>query len=343
MSTVEDEIAGWERNHPIELGILRNAFGDAWIRTAIGECIGATFMTKYHPLGWKLFQASGANLNEVLWLARFISIFGTDEKIGVLIDQLKNRDEYDTAFSHLITAYQFKRAGWKVKLEYDNRPKCVDLLVTKGGEVAYVEHSQKMLPLTPIFDHRVMMGILNRMLPPYHIVKAKLVFTGDGNEEEVIKLINQNKPVISGAQQSIKLESKNFRIEMEKKKVSKLEETRSMVTTHDERPIKSYADRLLKKILAEHEQTKSKVALRVVVLQILGPPAAEMWNDILKEVHKRLCGLPSRPDVVLMFMKRWGSSDALYWDEVGFLTTTQRGRNAFEETAQFMLDHERLE
>jgi hypothetical protein len=341
--SVDDEISGWRKDYPIEFEILCNAFGEDWIRGAIGECVGATAMTKYHPLGWKMFQSSGANLKEVLWLAKFFELFGSDPKIGTLIDQLKNRDEYDTAFSHLITAYQFHRAGWKVKLEYDNRPKCVDLMITKKGEVAYVEHSQKMLPLAPPFDHRVMMGVLNRMLPPYKKIRAKLIFTGDGNEEEVVGLIQKNRELIAGDQESIVLKSENFRIEMQRKSVEKLEETESFVTTHDERPVKSIAERLLKKIRAEHEQTKSAIALRVVVLQILGRPSAQVWEESIKEVHRRLSGLPSKPDVVLIFKKSWNQDDDLFWDAVGYMTTTQRGKDAFDDTVQFMLDHEKLD
>jgi predicted DNA binding CopG/RHH family protein len=341
--SIEDEISGWKRNHPVEFEILRNALSEEWIRKAIGECEGATVMTKYHPLGWKFFQASEANLAEVLWLSKFFSLFGSDKKIGVLIDQLKNKDEYDSALTHLITAYQFHRAGWKVQLEYDNRPKCVDLLVTKNGELAYVEHSQKMLPLAPPFDHRVMMGVMNRLLPPYHKIRAKLIFTGDGTEEEVVALIKKNADALTGDQENITMQSENFRIEMQKKKVEKLENTESFVTTHDERPAKSVAERLLKKIREEHEQTKSRIALRVVVLQILGPPSAQVWLDAIKKVHRRLNGLPSKPDVVLMFMKRWNSNDELFWDAVGFMTTTQRGKDAFDETVDFMLKHEKLE
>jgi hypothetical protein len=44
-----------------------------------------------------------------------------------------------------------------------------------------------------------------------------------------------------------------------------------------------------------------------------------------------------------MFMKRWNSNDELFWDAVGYMTTTQRGKDAFDETVDFMLKHEKLE
>lgn len=78
--SLEDEIAGWQRDHPVEFGILCNAFGDAWIQQAIAECIGASSMTKLHPLGRKMFFSSNGNLAEVLLLAKFFSIFGADGK-----------------------------------------------------------------------------------------------------------------------------------------------------------------------------------------------------------------------------------------------------------------------
>jgi hypothetical protein len=87
--SIEDEITGWKRNYPVEFEILKNALSEEWIRKAIGECVGATVMTKYHPLGWKMFQASEANLVEVLWLAKFFSLFGSDKKIGCINKSVK--------------------------------------------------------------------------------------------------------------------------------------------------------------------------------------------------------------------------------------------------------------
>lgn len=175
--------------------------------------------------------------------------------------------------------------------------------------------------------------------PSFDFHHAKLVFTGDGKEEELVKLIKDNTEAVRKEKDRIVIASQNFRVEIVKNNNGTME---SSVTIHDERPSKSLAERLLKKIMTEHKQTKSGVALRVVSLQVLGHPSPQEWLSASREIHTRLCGMSSRPDAVFVFQKRW-SGEYLFWDEVGFWTTIEKGRIALEPTSQFLLNHERLE
>lgn len=334
--SLEDKIIWWKKNYPIEFNILENAFGKNWIEENISLCIGATENTEYHRLGWMLFQSSEGNLEEVLLVAKYLSTFGSDKNISTLIIQLKDKDEYHPAFAHLSIAYQFHKAGWTITLEFNNSPYVVDFMATKSGEVIFVECSEKIIsPSLPFENEKFMKFMARNVASNFGLVNVKIIVTGDdGSIQEAVSLIKQNSKLVRNCKDSIMISSENFRFE-----ISITDKT--FVSLHDERQKKSLAERLMDKINKEHKQTKSKLATRIVALQILGRPKQPDWDNTLEELHKRYSGRESKPDAILFFKKRWDGNH-FFLNCLGFLAHNQKGV-VLEETYDFIHRNDMLE
>ena len=160
---VPEDIKWWQDNYPSEYGILSNALGTEWLIESVSRCIGVKWNQDYHPLAWNVFSHNEENFSEVLLVVNLLKTFSSDPQITTIIRNLKNQDDYRQTLLHLMIAYQFFRAGWKISLEIPSQSGKVDFMATQSGEVLFVECSEKMLNAPMPFNERAFLLISSKI------------------------------------------------------------------------------------------------------------------------------------------------------------------------------------
>jgi hypothetical protein len=294
------EMMWWQENHPSEYAVFTNALGIAWIQDELKACMGIA-RKDHHRLVWCIYHPTEGNFEEVMMVVKLLETFGADPKINYLIQQLRNTDGYHDAICHLLVAYQFKKFGWKISLEIPNGNRVVDFMATKSGELAYVECSRKLVHAPLPFDtDRTIGAIMSILGSHFGFCDFLMEIKNDGATKEEVKKLLENFPKGQVQKETI-VESSNLRFIINKSE----KENSSSLKQKDLRIGLSLAERMLKKIDDENKQTSSKIAIRVVALQLAGRPRGNEWETAEKEIFERLKNKQSKPDVVFFFKKVW--------------------------------------